>query len=394
MKQSAPLAVFVLIDALGWRFANARGFLDQWLGYRSRLRTVLGFSSAAIPTILTGVSPSRHGHWNLLYYDPEGSPFRWLRPFGRLPDRALNNRLCRRAFTEFGRRALGLGHGFECTVSPRLLPWFGWTEKLDIYDRGGIPGTQSFIDLLAERGAAYRVFTYHHSTDKEILHEAATDLASGHVDVLFLYLSELDLILHNHCDNPDKWGAALKRYEDSLGSLFALALSRDKQATLAVFSDHGMTPVHHHKAVADEIRRLGFRMPEDYLAVYDSTMARFWFFSEKARSAITSRLETMGGGRILGEAELDELGVLFADRRHGELIYLLDPGWLLVDSDFHNGGWKPAGMHGYHPNDPDSDGVFLTNRAPMEPVRQVADVHRFLVETTFGRSEALLSFPS
>jgi predicted AlkP superfamily pyrophosphatase or phosphodiesterase len=388
MSQSAPPRIFVLIDALGWSFASQVSFLDGILRYRTPLRTVLGFSSAAIPTILTGLAPERHGHWNLFYYDPEGSPFRWLRPLALLPDAAVNNRLVRRAVTEIGRRVMGLGPVFDCSVSPRLLPWFNWTEKRDIYARGGIVGARSFFDLLAERGIAHRVFTYHHASDREIVRQAAEDLEAGRAEVLFLYLSELDMFFHGHCHNRGEWRAALARYEADLRHLFELALRRDERATLAVFSDHGMTPVLHHQAVAGTIRRLGFRMPEDYLAVYDSTMARFWFFSAAARRAITARLTAMPGGRILSDEELRGLGVFFPDHRHGELIYLLDPGRLLVDSDFHNGGWKPAGMHGYHPDDPDSDGVFLSNIEPETPVRALADVHSFLLESTFAARAA------
>jgi predicted AlkP superfamily pyrophosphatase or phosphodiesterase len=283
---------------------------------------------------------------------------------------------------------MGLGPVFDCSVSPRLLPWFNWTEKRDIYSPGGIAGAESYFDLLAEHGVAHRIFTYHDAPDREIVRQAAEDLKDGRSHVLFLYLSELDMLLHGHCDNPPRWSAALARYETDLRRLFELALRRDERATLSVFSDHGMTPVRHHQAVASEIRRLGFHAPEDYLAVYDSTMARFWFFSESARRAIGARLKAMPGGRVLGDAELQRLGVFFADRRHGELIYLLDPGRLLVDSDFHNGGWKPAGMHGYHPDDPDSDGVFLSNVEPATAVREVADVHAFLVETTFAETHA------
>ncbi len=53
-----PLHLFVLIDALGWRFLEDRKFLSDILPYRTPLRTVLGFSSGAIPTILTGVNPA------------------------------------------------------------------------------------------------------------------------------------------------------------------------------------------------------------------------------------------------------------------------------------------------------------------------------------------------
>ena len=85
------LRVFVLIDALGWSYLQGRKFLENELPYRVPLRTVLGFSSGAIPTILTGLRPAQHGHWNLFYYDPAGSPFRWLRHFAFLPDGVLES---------------------------------------------------------------------------------------------------------------------------------------------------------------------------------------------------------------------------------------------------------------------------------------------------------------
>ena len=81
-----PIHVFVLIDAFGWEIAQRLGFLSDELPYRAPLKTVLGYSSGAIPTMLTGRSPAEHGHWNLFYYDPEGSPFRWLRRFRDVPN--------------------------------------------------------------------------------------------------------------------------------------------------------------------------------------------------------------------------------------------------------------------------------------------------------------------
>jgi predicted AlkP superfamily pyrophosphatase or phosphodiesterase len=384
MKRPAPLAIFVLIDALGWRYAAERGFLDSMLGYRTRLRTVLGFSSAAIPTLLTGVAPARHGHWNLLYRDPAGSPFRRLRPLRYLPEAAVNNRYARRGLTEIGRRVLGLGRGFECSVSPRALGWFNWTEKRDIYAPGGIAGAKSYFDRLAESGISHRVYTYRRASDAEILRQAACDVSARRAGVFFLYLSELDLLLHNHARDPGVWGAALGRYEAGLESLFHLAIERDSDAALAVFSDHGMTPVRAQIPLAGEIRKLGLRTPDDYLAVYDSTMARFWFSSERARREVAERLATMPGGRVLEKSELERLGVYFPDGRHGDLIFLLDPGHLLADGNFHASGWKPAGMHGYHPDDPDSDGVFLSNCAPSAPIRELADVHAFLCDVSFG----------
>src|SRR5882762_3059094 len=121
-------------------------------------------------------------------------------------------------------------------------------------------------------------------------------------------------------------------------------------------------------------------MPDDYLAVFDSTMGRFWFFDERARREIVERLRSVPCGRILSDEELRQLGVLFDDRRYGEVIFLLHPGWLLSRSDFNGRGWKPVGMHGYHPEDHYSNAVFLSNRKPESVMCTIADVYGYMEE--------------
>jgi hypothetical protein len=44
-------------------------------------------------------------------------------------------------------------------------------------------------------------------------------------------------------------------------------------------------------------------------------------------------------------------------------------------SDFHSGNWLPTGMHGYHPDDPYSDSVFLSNRRPAAPLATIRDFY-------------------
>jgi predicted AlkP superfamily pyrophosphatase or phosphodiesterase len=375
------VSVVVLIDALGWKYVEDSNFLSDVLAYRQPLRTVLGFSSGAIPAMLTGVPPAENGHWNLFYYDPQGSPFRWCRHFLFLPDWVLEHRVTRKLLKETGRRLLGLGPLFDCCVSPRLISYFNWVERRNIYDLGGIVGAPSIFDQLHRNGFAYRVYTYHHSTDAQILHQAEQDIRAGAASFYFLYLSEMDMFLHMNCGDPGKIEERLRWYDENLRRVFAAARNMSDEAAFAITSDHGMTPVSQNYDLLKHFEELTLRMPEDYLAVFDSTMARFWFFNDSARNKVLALLQNVPCGRVLSDAELKQCGVFFPDRRFGEVVFLLHPGWLLSRSDFNGSGWKPVGMHGYHPDDPYSDGVFLSNREPDNTIRSVQDVREWMWNT-------------
>jgi hypothetical protein len=374
------LHIFVLIDALGWELIRERPFLPEFLPCQQSVRTLLGFSSGIIPAILTGQTPAENGIWNLVYFDPENSPFRAMRKLGALP-LLLDNRVGRRLLTEIGRRILGMGSNFDVGVPPQTLPWFNWAESRNIYAREGIPGQSSIFDQLHDRGIGHKIYSYKDSlTDSQILERATADITSGSETVFFLYLSELDMFLHLHRAEPDRIAEKLAWYEEALTRIFRAATLRDPHAGLRVFSDHGMTPVVRHCDVATVVRACGFQSPRDYLAVYDSTMARFWFFSAEARERITAQLSRLQFGKLLTEDELRDFGVFFPDHRYGELVMLLEPGCIIAESGFNGNGWKPAGMHGYHPDDPNSSAVFLSSQPPTTRLDSVRNVFGCLQE--------------
>jgi hypothetical protein len=373
MKRS--IEIVVLIDALGWEFIKDRRFLNEEMPYRRPLDTVLGFSSGAIPTILTGVTPAQHRHWNLFYYDPKSSPFWWVKYFSFLPEPWLNNRYTRKILKELGKRVFGLGKQFECCVSPLYLPFFNWVEKKNIYDHGGIIGAPSIFDDLKNSGTPYKVYSYHHQTDAEIIAQTKKDLVGSDTSFFFVYLSEMDMFLHMNCGEVEKTQAKLTWYEEQLSSVFAEARKIDPDARFVICSDHGMTPVTSKHDLVGDVESLGLKLRSDYLSVYDSTMARFWFFNDAAREKLTSKLNSLDCGHILSPSELRRLGLGFEDNRFGDLIFLLKPGWLIAKSDFNGSGWEPAGMHGYHPDDSYSDAVFLSNCDPGFEMRYIGDIH-------------------
>jgi hypothetical protein len=137
-----------------------------------------------------------------------------------------------------------------------------------------------------------------------------------------------------------------------------------------------MTPIRWTYDLRRDVRALGLRVPGDYLPAYDSTMARFWVASERARTALAGLLEGHPCGRLLGPDELERLGVWFADGRYYDLLFLMNPGVLLSPSDM--GAVRFAGMHGYHPSEPTADAVLLASVPADASVRHIADVRAVL----------------
>lgn len=370
------VGIFVLIDAFGWAFVKDRDFLPETLTYRTEVQTVLGFSSGAIPTLLSGKQPRDSGHWNLFYYDPERSPFRWLRKFSSLPSALLNNRVVRRGVRFVSQRLSRFGGYFQIYGVPvEVLPYFDICEKDDIYRPGGVPG--SIFDSLQESGLRFRSYSYHDCSDEEIIRQARRELTSGQFDFYFIYLSEMDAFLHHWCADEERVEKEIRRYEELLRGLYSEARSANDEVDFFVCSDHGMTPKQAGYDLLAQINSVGLKMPGDYLALYDSTMARFWFFNERARDGIVRKLEQLDCGRILSSEDQRRFGIDFSDNRYGDVIFLMNTG-VLIEPSF-MGKRAPDGMHGFDPEkDKYASAIFLSNRRPKQPVRTLIDVHSIM----------------
>jgi hypothetical protein len=373
-----PLSMYVLVDALGWEIIRSRPFLDDVLVDRRWVTTVLGYSSGAIPSLLSGRTPSAHGHWNLFCLAPEHSPFRWTRPLGRLPRLAVENPITRRLIQRVARRVSGYTGYFSLYNYPvAQLPFFDLTERRNIYAPGGLD-CPSIFDRFQAAGIAWECYTYHTHSDAQILDLARRRAAESDARVLFLYLSGLDHYLHFNIHDADGVTARLAWYEAGLRQVWEAARGRRPDVRMFVFSDHGMTPVRWTCDLGRDVAALGLRVPQDYLAAYDSTMARFWVWNDRARRRLTDCLAEHPCGQLLAPGELRRLGIWFDDDRYYHLLFLLKPGVLLNPS--HMGRVRFAGMHGYHPSEPTADAVLLTSAPPGRPVDHITDVHDVVLD--------------
>jgi hypothetical protein len=362
-----------LIDALGWEVVERFEFCSELLERRAALGSVFGYSSAAIPSLLSGSTPSQHGAWAMWRRAMAGrSPFGYLRFVPRLPN-PLEWRVRRlvRRITDRGARIQGYYDLYEIPV--HLLSHFDVAQHQDPYQPGGL-SRETIFDRFGTEGVAYRMWYY--KTPEADNMRALLDSVSGDAEVLFLYTAELDALMHVAGVFDTAVEKKLRGYERFIGSIFQHARRAGRELRLYLLSDHGMTDVHASFDIWGALEAAGFSLGRDYLAFFDSTMVRLWR-NEPVRGAVAGLLSEAGAGREVPRDELSAYGCLFEDGSYGDTVFVANPGVMFVPSFM--GRTQLAAMHGYEPDDPYSKGCFLTNDPEGDLPASILDVKRFLL---------------
>ncbi len=374
---SRTLSLFIMVDACGWEIVKDDPFLREVAPHRRKLESVFGYSSTCVPSIVSGRWPDEHRNWCYFVHDPEKSPFRFLRWLRWLPKAVTSRRIFRRWLTRLAKRKLGFKGYFDLYNIPfEHIDRFDFTEKKSPLRAGGMNVGENIFDELERRGIRHFV------SDPQQTEEANRDalagrIAEGEIDFAFVYWAGLDGLLHRVGNDSLEVPAKLREYEGWIQGLHEQAKARYDEVRLHVFSDHGMANCDEHLDLKAVIEALPLAFGRDYAVVYDSTMARFWFFNEEARRVITEALARVPEGRVVPEEELRRLRTHFADGQFGELIFLVREGVLIVPS--HMGERPIRAMHGYHPEERQSYAALFTNHEdlPVE-VTHLPHLHRLM----------------
>ena len=386
------LLVF-LIDALGHRVAaESRAFAFLPFG-GGPVASVCGYSSACIPSLLTGKLPAEHGHWAMYLRDPHHSVFRRYRALAAVVSGLLGRDYLARRLIARGLRASGIRGYFSLYQIPlTLLPQFDLCEKDDPFAPGGLAPWETFFDAAQRLGLPWRGWHWR-TPESERRRLFAEALDAGAARLLFFYTPLFDAVAHDAGPHSAPARACLEDLAAFIVEMLARAARRHSEVRLLVCGDHGMAEVTGVHDLLTPLSALRSRMPQDFLFFADSTMIRAWYFREGARAAVEALLGASSAGRLLGDDECRRLGVFFPDRRYGETVFLAHPGIMLVPSFM---GTAPLrAMHGYHPEHEDSSTVLLANYAhsPVESILEIgplitSEVHA-MVGAPAARANAL-----
>ena len=358
MRDRVTLCFFV--DALGWELFRKLRCFEDVAPHAYRQRTVLGYSCAAQPTILTGEMPSTHGHWGM-FYRTDHSQLAALRHMRLLPPALSSRWRVRRQILKLHRRSSGISGYYNLYRIPfELFSKFDLVEKKNIYAPDAFAsGTPSIFDDLAGRSVPYRVWTWRTPLEAAFTELEESLASEGDLRFALLYTAYLDAFLHENIGDEAAVGAAIRNVERLVCHAVERARETTRQVDVLVFSDHGMAPTTGEHDLMAELRALELSPGHDYLVFYDSTMARFWFAHGDARTEIVGLLRELSCGTMLENGYLKDEGIHFEDGRFGELIFLMSPGTIVVPS--YMGGKAPAGMHGFSPDHEDSYAVLMSS---------------------------------
>lgn len=377
MAKSKRLALFTFIDAFGWEILQSHPFLDDILTHKQPLGTIFGYSSTCDPTIISGRMPRDHGHFSFFYYNPKESPFKaahWLNIF---PKSLTSRGRVRRIMSRFLKRYYGFTGYFQIYNMPfDLIHLFDYSEKRDLYQTGGMnSGVPTIFDHLRDNKIPFYMSEWW-KPEEHNLQLLKNDLEKGGIVFAYLYMAAMDATLHADGKVSKRVDDKIIWYEKQMRDVLKVAYQNYEEVNLYVFTDHGMTDVTETCALILQITNLGFKFGVDYAAVYDSTMARFWFFNDSAKQAIVEALKKEKRGDILSDQTLSKWGCDFPTNMYGDLFFLMKPGILLCPSFL--GETPLAGMHGYDPNDKDSVAMLCSNVTPEPSAKGLEDLYAIM----------------
>jgi hypothetical protein len=368
------LALVLLLDAFRHDYVGRTSFIRD-LASRSRhgaMREHFGFLPRA--AYFGGLDPGEAGFTNMFCCDAEASPFGLARGLSiGYASRASRERIgarqwieseARRRVTPFAASYLTSG-----AIPLTLLPWFNVAETRAPWDRH--VGYRSIFHELDDRDEAFFTCAWPDTnrltdhSDRGIVDHALTHIEPGH-RLAYLHLQELDGLGHAHGPESAQIMNGLAATDALVERLITSLESRFDAVDVLLFGDHGMVSVTGTVDVWSAIDAAGLAVGRDVVFFLDSTMARFWFPTGAARETVLRALERLPG-RVLEAPDLERLRIDRCDRRNGELLFLAEPGHIILPNFFQRAGELPRGMHGYEPDCPDNMGAFVVHTASTNP---------------------------
>ena len=358
----------VFIDGLKPESIQYMPFLD---GFSTKRRVIpeLGYSNPCHASMYTGVHPNKHLKWFIWKYSPDTSPFKLIEKskIYEFPHNLYTKYACYRIAKFFNRDITSFyGMPFMYWIPIKNWHYFDLAEKKFWSDSNFIENYPTIFDLLRINSIPYEVIGMErkHANESSKIIEQHT--FNGIKPWTYLFIGDIDPLSHKYGQDSVQVRERLKKIDQILEKIYISFEKKSDTFCFMLFSDHGHIKVKDKIDLHSFFRVYGGSLT-DYIHFIDSNYARFWFRNEKERKEVTRILLEMGDkGFILTEEHFKKYNVNMPDNRYGDLIFYLD-----TPHQFDRGQIAVMGKqrttsdvsaHGYLPEYPDSNGVFISNK--------------------------------
>ncbi len=346
--------VFVIMDAgrADYVRADSMPFLHglSAQAVRGSFESPPGFAQRTV--LFTGRYPDTSGNFSAFAFDPDASPFRWVRGLGPLGNLVRPRRIlfpARWAIAKVTHVTTGAYHADPAWIPPRFLPFFRPCEDMRPIHEHGALGAMSLFDLCRAAGLRYRYLAHPVSgDDDDVCATLVRELRAGTpYDLYVAQLSTTDQMGHVHGPFSDAMQKGfLRDLDGKLASIHAALAAGYDSWDLFVCGDHGMAPVRRRIDLLAAVAQADARPGKDYVLFVNSTLGVLWYLTERGRREVEAVLPRIPGTRLVSEVERRGLRIP-TERRWGDRMVAADPGVLFWPDYFHVTDSTILGMHGY-----------------------------------------------
>ena len=315
-------------------------------------------------TIFTGVWPNIHNVWTefkLAQCISNGKKDRLLRhvirSVGILPADDLKAKsryfIERYLFNKFY-KTLNL-------IPSNAMPYFQTSQSKETVERGAFGNVTTLFDVFRRKEVQCIFIEPGIWGDKGVLRKAKKMINQDcRTNFWYFKFNCLDHLGHKFGPEPSVFKDQLTRIDRYVEQVVSLLERKRHRLKVLIFADHGMSQVRQTVNILEDLRQLRSQLYEDYVVFADSTMIRFWFFTEKAICEISDFLRQIKCGHTLTSKEKRLLKIPL-DPKYGETIYAVDEGYVIHPSFFHSRS-EVKGMHGYaYPKTPEAFPILIMN---------------------------------
>jgi len=300
-------------------------------------------------TIFTGVWPSVHNVWtefcfrdNQICDKKDRLLQRIIRTFDLLPNDEAKVKL---------RYAVERYLFQKSLVTPNLIPgsamaYFQRSQPKKITEPKAVGNIGTVFDVFRKEKVPFVFIEPWIWGDRRVLSKAKKLIEhNNRFRFWYLKFNHLDHLGHKFGPTPFAFREKLKKIDMYTEEIITLLQEKTPSLSVLVLADHGMSEVHKTLNMLEDLGQLKSQMFRDYVVFVDSTMIRFWFLTKKAKQEICEHLQQTKCGHILTSSEKKLLKTPL-DLKYGEIIYVVDEGYVLHPCFFHSKSLV-KGMHGY-----------------------------------------------